>query len=54
MAKKSGNKAVDIYARHRNDAEWLTTEICNYYRKQADKIKKHSVSDPAFYSSAGS
>ncbi len=49
MAKKE-KKEEKHYVRHREDAEWLTLEICEYYKNQAKDIENRSISDNRFMS----
>ena len=48
MAKNSNKQDTNKTVLHRAGAEWLTRDLCEYYRAKVKEISDHSTGDPGF------
>lgn len=48
MPKRDGKQEQKKVIHHKEGTEWLTHEICNYYKDKAKEIRNHSISDKEF------
>ena len=48
MARSGEKREAKKPVLHRPGAEWLTRDICEYYKSKANEISNHSTGDPRF------